>query len=260
MNLSITIIGHNEVDHLRELLPHLKWATEIVYVDCESHDESTEIAKKYGCRVYSRPNNSNLNVNKSFAMEQATEDWIFYVDPDERLPELLVKEIEEMLEKTTHTAFRLNRRNHYFGYWLRHGNQYPDSQLRLFRRGFAKFPNRHVHEKLVVDGIIGKLQNDMLHFPYLNISQFLSKFDFYSGVEAEYLRDAGVKVNSLNTLRFLVLKPLPRFFRRYFLKGGFLDGFPGLFCAIFDALNFVVRYFKLWELTRTEPESGKQQI
>ena len=259
MNLSITIIGHNEVDHLRELLPHLQWATEIVYVDCESQDESKKVAKEHGCSVYSRPNSTNLNVNKTFAMEQATGDWIFYVDPDERLPELLVREIEEILEKTTHAAFRLNRRNHFFGYWLRHGSQYPDVQLRLFRRGFANFQNRHVHEKLVVDGSIGKLQNDMLHFPYLNISQFLSKFDFYSGVEAEYLRDAGVKVNSLNTLRFLVLKPFPRFIRRYFMKGGFRDGLPGLFCAIFDALNFVVRYFKLWELTRTGPESGKQQ-
>ena len=77
MNLSITIIGHNEVDHLRELLPHLQWATEIVYVYCESQDESTEAEKAHGCSVYSRPNSTNLNDNKSFAMEQAKGDWIF---------------------------------------------------------------------------------------------------------------------------------------------------------------------------------------
>ena len=133
MNLSVTIIGHNEVDHLRELLPQLKWANEIVYVDCESHDGSLETAREAGCRVFSRPNNTNLNVNKSYAMEQASGDWIFYVDPDERLPELLVMEIEETLENTVNTAFRLNRRYHYFGHWLRHGCQYPDTQLRLFQ-------------------------------------------------------------------------------------------------------------------------------
>ena len=60
MNLSITIIGHNEVEHLRELLPQLKWADEIVYVDCESHDGSLEVVREAGCRVYSRPNNTNL--------------------------------------------------------------------------------------------------------------------------------------------------------------------------------------------------------
>jgi len=250
MNLSITIIGHNEIEHLRELLPQLKWADEIVYVDCESHDGSLEVMREAGCRVYSRPNNTNLNVNKSYAMEQANGDWVFYVDPDERIPEILVSEIENVIQDTTNSAFKLNRRNHYFGNWLRHGSQYPDTQLRLFRKDSAHFPNRHVHEKLVVEGSIGKLNNDMLHFPYLNISQFLSKFDFYTRVEAGYLRDSGVRITAGNSLRFLVLKPFSRFFRRYFLKGGFRDGLPGLFCAIFDALNFVVRYFKLWELTQ----------
>ena len=259
MNLGITIIGHNEVDHLRELLPNLKWADEIVYVDCESQDDSLEVASKLGCRVFSRPNNTNLNVNKSFAIEQATADWIFYLDPDERLPKLLVKEIEEVLENTDNTAFSLNRRNHYFGQWLRYGSQYPDTQLRLFRRSSASFPNQHVHEKLVIDGNIGKLKNDMMHYPYQNISQFLSKFDFYSGVEAGYLLDAGVKITVGNSIRFLLLKPLSRFLRRYLLKGGCWDGFPGLFCAIFDAMNFVVRYFKLWELTRILSVKSKQQ-
>ena len=257
MNLSITIIGHNEIEHLRELLPQLKWADEIVYVDCESHDGSLEVVREAGCRVYSRPNNTNLNVNKSYAMEQANGDWIFYVDPDERIPEFLVSEIEKVIQATTNSAFKLNRRNHYFGNWLRHGSQYPDTQLRLFRKDSAHFPNRHVHEKLVVEGSIGKLNNDMLHFPYLNISQFLSKFDFYTRVEAGYLRDSGVRITAGNSLRFLVLKPFSRFFRRYFLKGGFRDGLPGLFCAIFDALNFVVRYFKLWELTQNPGTKSK---
>ncbi len=257
MNLSITIIGHNEIEHLRELLPQLKWADEIVYVDCESHDGSLEVVREAGCRVYSRPNNTNLNVNKSYAMEQANGDWVFYVDPDERIPEILVSEIENVIQDTTNSAFKLNRRNHYFGNWLRHGSQYPDSQLRLFRKDSAHFPNRHVHEKLVVEGSIGKLNNDMLHFPYLNISQFLSKFDFYTRVEAGYLRDSGVRITAGNSLRFLVLKPFSRFFRRYFLKGGFRDGLPGLFCAIFDALNFVVRYFKLWELTQNPGTKSK---
>lgn len=259
MNLSVTIIGHNEVDHLRELLPQLKWATEIVYVDCESQDDSLEVARDLGCRVFSRPNNTNLNVNKSYAMEQANGDWVFYVDPDERIPEILAAEIEAVIKVTTNAAFKLNRRNHYFGNWLRYGSQYPDTQLRLFRKDSAQFPNQHVHEKLVVEGSIGKLNNDMLHFPYRNISQFLSKFDFYTGVEAGYLRDSGVQITAGNTLRFLVLKPFPRFLRRYLLKGGFRDGLPGLFCAIFDALNFVVRYFKLWEMTRNTPDGSNQQ-
>jgi len=250
------MIGHNEVDHLRELLPQLLWADEIIYVDCESQDNSIEVAKIHGCRVFSRPNNKNLNVNKSYAIEQANNDWVFYMDPDERVSESLGNEIKQLKKDTINSAFKLNRRNHCFGVWLRYGSQYPDEQVRLFFKKSAKFPKKHVHEKLFVDGKIGKLKNDLHHFPYLNISQFLKKFDFYTGIEASYLKDSGINITIFNTIKFLLLKPLPRFIRRYFLKGGFRDGLPGLFFAIFDALNFVVRYFKLWEYTKNSKKKG----
>ena len=97
----------------------------------------------------------------------------------------------------------------------------------------------------------------MLHFPYQNISQFLRKFNFYTGVEAVYLKDAGLEINFLNTLSYTLLKPLTRFIRRYIVKGGFRDGLPGLFCSLFDALNYVVRYFKLWEMN--QQNSGKSE-
>jgi glycosyltransferase involved in cell wall biosynthesis len=142
--LSVTTIGHNEAEHLRELLPRLAWADEVVYVDCESTDGSLEIARGCGCRTFSRPNNLNLNINKSFGIEQATGDWIFYLDPDERLPEELVQEVCAIRDSApSHAAFRLSRRNHYFGRWLRHGSQYPDTQLRLFRAKARLEPSRH---------------------------------------------------------------------------------------------------------------------
>ena len=147
MKISVTIIGHNEVDHLIELLPQLNWADEIVYVDCESHDNSIEIAKNQGCKVFSRPNNSNLNINKSYAIDQATSEWIFYLDPDERIPEKLVYEINKVVNDTINSAFKMKRRNHCFGAWLKYGSQYPDEQIRLFRKNSAIVPKKHVHEK-----------------------------------------------------------------------------------------------------------------
>jgi len=258
MKISVTIIGHNEEDHLRELLPELQWASEIVYVDCESNDQSLAVAKDNGCKVFSRPNNHNLNINKSYSIENASGEWLLYLDPDERLPANLVEEIKYVLKDAKYSAFSINRRNHFFGRWLRYGSQYPDTQLRLFRKGKASFPNKHVHEKLVVEGEIGKLKNDILHFPYQDISQFLRKFNFYTGVEASYLKDAGLEINILNTLVYTVVKPLSRFIRRYIFKGGFRDGLPGLFCSLFDALNYIVRYFKLWEMNQNKKKKGKR--
>ncbi|NOX36732.1 MAG: glycosyltransferase family 2 protein [Calditrichaeota bacterium] len=249
MKLSITIIGHNESSHLKELLPQLNWADEIVYVDCESADDSLEIARRAGCRCFQRPNNPNLNVNKAFAVKQATGDWIFYLDPDERIPPALAEEIREVIQQPgRYVAFQVNRRNHYFGRWLRYGSQYPDVQLRLFRKGHAYFPQQHVHEKLVVRGRIGHLQQDMLHYPYQTISQYFKKFDFYTRFEAHYLLQQGVRITAWNNLRYLFWIPFGRFFRRYFIKMGFRDGLPGFFACTFDAMNVIVRYLKLWEL------------
>lgn len=254
--LSITIIGHNEADHLRVLLPSLSWADEVVYVDCESTDHSVEFAENSGCRVFTRPNNPNLNVNKAFAMDKSEGDWIFYLDPDERIPENLSKEIRTVIQGSdSFNAYQLNRRNHFFGKWLKHGSQYPDIQLRLFKRGFAEFPQKHVHERLTVEGNIGQLENDLLHYPYQNISQYLQKFDFYTGFEANFLYESGKNPGAWLFFRYLFREPLLRFIRRYVFKGGFLDGWQGLFAAMFDSLNFVVRYFKLLEQSKTSEKA-----
>ena len=256
MKLSITCIGHNEAYHLKELLPELlKWGDEVIYVDCESEDQSFELAESLGCRSFRRPNNMNLNVNKSYAMEQATGDWIFYVDPDERFGTELIEEIKKTLSVTTSAAFKRPRKNHFFGHWLQHGGQYPDYQLRLFKKGKGHFPNEHVHEMLKIDGSVGFLKNPMLHFPYLTISQFIKKMDFYSTFEAQHLHKKGVQPSFANSIKFLFLKPKSRIFRRWIIKGGFRDGVPGLFAAVFDAIGWMLRYFKLWEIHK-----GKNKI
>ena len=248
MKLSFTCIGRNEKEHIKELLPQLMaWGDEVIYVDCESEDGSYEEAEKMGCKVFRRENNRNLNVNKSFAMEQASGEWIFYVDPDERFSEALLKEVKNKIEQSDCNAFKLCRKNHFFGKWLQHGGQYPDKQLRLFKKGYGSFANKHVHESLNIQGRIGLLDEPMEHYPYLSVSQFLKKFDFYSGFEADYLYEQGVRPSWKNHIKYLWWKPETRFLRRYFLKGGFRDGIPGLFAALFDAAGWITRYVKLWE-------------
>ncbi|HOJ38517.1 MAG TPA: glycosyltransferase family 2 protein [Ignavibacteriales bacterium] len=253
MSISIAIIGHNEEYHLVELLPTLSWADEIVYVDAGSSDNSIEVAKKFTNKVFQKENNPNLNVNKSFAIDNASCEWIFYLDPDERIPEDLKTNLMNITKNPTdYVAFSLPRKNFYFNKWLKHGSQYPDIQLRLFKKGFAKFPNKHVHEKLSVNGKIGNIKTPMHHFPYLTISQYLKKFDFYTSFEADFMYQSNTKVNFANSFNYFIYKPVTRFFRRYFLKLGFLDGYYGFFACLFDALNYIVRYFKLIEKYKNE--------
>lgn len=285
-NLTFTCIGRNEVNHLKTLLPSLlATGAAVVYVDCESSDGSFEYAQSLGCECFRRENNMNLNINKSFAMEQARTPWLFYIDPDERLPADLLAEVKSIVGTSPEhakvsdatrqdkskglsvsnpscgsegpAAYRLKRKNYYFDRWLRYGGQYPDYQLRLFLKERGKFPNRHVHESLEIRGAIGLLKTPMEHYPYETVSQFFKKFDFYSSFEAGFLYDRGVRPGGKALLRFVVLKPLSRFFRRYLLKRGFRDGIPGLMAALGDAWGWVVRYIKLWEIHKNKKNDKK---
>ena len=260
MKVSITCIGHNELHHLKDLLPLIQWAYEIVYVDCESTDGSYEWAKAQGCRTFRRANNFNPNINKSYAMEQARGDWIFYLDPDERPTPALSQEVQKKILGTNHCGYKMSRKNYFFGFWLRWGGQYPDTQLRLFRRNQGFFPNKHIHEKLQVQGTIGQLQNPLIHNSYLSIRQFLKKIDFSTQFEAHYLYEKGVRPSLKNHFYFLIYRPFFRFLKRYFLKGGFMDGIPGLIASFFDGVTQRLSYFKLWEISQKEKSSESSQF
>lgn len=251
--ISFTIIGRNEHRHLVELLPALrKISDDVIYVDCDSLDESLRFAESLGCRVFKRPNHLNLNVNKAYAVEQARGDWVFYMDPDERLSDSLAQEIPERIKGAERgvAAFKIPRKNYFLGRWLARGGQYPDLQLRLFRRGSAFFPMKHVHEKLAVSGGVETLQESMEHHPYQDLAQMLRKLEFYSRLEADHRFQNGERAAGFSNLKFLVLKPISRFFRRYFLKGGFLDGLPGFAAAFFDGVGLVCQQLMLAELSK----------
>lgn len=249
--IAFSLIGHNEAHNLPRCLESIRWADEVVYVDCESGDGSADVARQFTDQVYSRPNLANLNVNKTFGIEQTTADWVFYLDPDEVIPPALAAEIRAMVASNpSENAFRMPRRNFYLGSWLRHGSQYPDTQLRLFRKGRAWFPNKHVHEKLEVDGEIGSLIEAMEHYTNPTTVEVMKKLDFYSSFNAGIMLEEGKSPGPVIAFRYLFLTPSVRFFRRYFLKGGFRDGWPGLTVAMFDGLESQVRFMKFCAMFR----------
>jgi glycosyltransferase involved in cell wall biosynthesis len=254
-SIAVSLIGHNEAHNLPRCLESVRWADQIVYVDCASSDGSAEVARRFTERVYERPNLANLNVNKAFGVEQTTTAWVLYLDPDEVIPSALADEIRRVIDAgPKENAFKLPRRNLYFGVWLRHGGQYPDAQLRLFRRGKARFPCRHVHERLEVEGTVGTLRQPMEHHTNPTPQEALRKMEFYSSFNARLMVAAGRRPTPPLGLRMLVWTPATRFLRRYVLKGGFLDGWPGLIAALLDGLELQVRFIKFWYWA-THPEA-----
>ena len=249
VKLSVSLIVFNEEETLDQCLKSVKDFEEIIYIDTGSTDRSVDIAGTYTDKIFPRENNPNLNINKNFGFDQASGEWILSLDGDEVITPELKEEISEIINTgSEYSGFFIPRKNHYLGRWLKRGAQYPDYQLRLFKKEKGKFECKHIHERLKIDGKIGKLKNHMLHFPYNKVSKYISKFDRDSNFEAKYLFEKGLRANFFNSVRWLIIKPGVRFFKRYVLKRGFLDGIPGLFAACGDAAGFAVRYFKFWQI------------
>jgi len=240
IKISFAIIGHNEAGLLADCFESIKdIAYEIVYVDCESKDESIEIAKKFNARIFFRKNDFNLNVNKQFAIDNCTGDWIFYIDPDERLTDELKSEILDILKNTNCSGFLIPRKNFYFNKYLRYGGKYPDKQLRLFKRGSGFFECKSIHERVTIKGKICELKNSFNHIVVEDMGDLLLKMDFYRVATAkEYIR-LGKSVDGI------VFKSIRRFFVNYFLKFGFLDGLVGFFVALIDLFNGIGTYFEI---------------
>jgi glycosyltransferase involved in cell wall biosynthesis len=248
-SLTVCMIAHNEASNISNSLASvIGWAREVVVIDCESNDGTGRIAREMGAEVHVRSNQANLNVNKNISFDLATQRWILCLDADETIPDALKREIEQIIERDQpRNGFKIPRRNFYFGTPLMHGGNYPDRQLRLFRRGCGRFPEQHVHERLAVDGEVGDLEQYFDHFPYPSFDIWLRKFDFYTSFEASLLDERNVPITPRTIRYYMVTRPLRRWVERLFLKGGIKDGVPGVLAATFDLMNNVVSFGKYWE-------------
>jgi glycosyltransferase involved in cell wall biosynthesis len=246
-SIGFALIGHNEAHILPRTFESIGWADQIVYVDCESADGSVDVARKYKAQVVPRPNMRNLNVNKNVAIDHATTDWVFVLDADETIPPALAEELRRvMAANPPENGFRLARRNLFCGKWTRYGGKYPDYQTRLFRRGKGRFPAKHVHERITIDGAVGTLKEPFDHHTVDTPITAVTKLNFYTSFNAALLARAGVKPSVGMAFQYLFFKPATRFVRRFVFKGGFLDGWPGLAVATIDAIDLPLRFLKVW--------------
>lgn len=243
--LSVVISAHNEENNIKDCISSVKFADEVIVVDSESTDKTSQMAKEAGARVFSKKNNLMLNVNKNFGFTKATNDWILNIDADERITPELAKEIETSLgTRDEVNGYWIPRKNIIFGKWMRSGIWWPDYQLRLFRKGMGRFEERHVHEYIQVTGETQKMDAPIVHYNYSSISQFLIKMDkIYTENEASLIAATGKKVNWIDAVRF----PVNDFLKTFFAQKGYKDGLHGLVLSIFQAFYAEVVFAKVWE-------------
>lgn len=249
--LSVIIITRNEERNIVECLKSVSWANEIILVDANSTDRTVELAKQFTPRVFVKEW-LGFAAAKNFALEQATNEWVLWLDADERVPTDLAKEIQTILgnSATTHKSFEVARRAYFLGRWIKHCGWYPGFVTRLFRRDSARFSNVRVHERLEIDGTTGRLKNDLIHYTDENLFHYFEKFNRYTSLAAQDLWGSGKQFSLFD----VVVRPPFLFFKMYFLRLGFLDGMHGLILSMLSAAYVFVKYAKFWEMGRKKPK------
>src|SRR5262249_6844596 len=147
---------------------------------------------------------------KTFAAEQAANDWILNIDADERLSVELADEIARWKDSAArHAAWSMPRRVFYLGRWIKHSGWYPDRKVRLYDRRRCRWEGDLVLERVKVDGSAGRFRGDLLHFPYRDWSDHSKRIDRYTELAAQAARSKGLRGNVLK----LVFGPPLTFFK-----------------------------------------------
>lgn len=238
--LSAVLITRDAASQLPECLASLAFCDDIVVVDSGSSDDTVRIAEEVGACVIHQ-DWLGFGPQKQFAVEHARHDWVLCVDADERVSnELRASVLAEIAAPRFH-AYRFARCNRFMGRYLRHGEGYPDWSLRLFDRRRARWSEDAVHEKVLTDAVVGELRGDLLHDSAESLERYLAKQDRYTTLAAAEALARGKRATWLH----LVLSPLVRFVKFYFVRLGFLDGLPGLTHILIGCRNSHMKYAKM---------------
>lgn len=269
--VSVMIITLNEEQNLPHCFDSLQWCNDIVVLDSGSSDTTTEIAFNAGARVIEHPF-INYESQRNFALREIEykNPWVLMVDADEVVPPAFAEEIKSTLVETQDDIclYRLRRKDFFLGKWIKHSSGYPTWFGRLMRVGKVRV-ERCINEEYVTHGNVGYLKEHFHHFPFRKgLSSWLEKHNRYSSMEAELIIGEGLAPLTLKGLfqrdpserrKFqksilyrLPGRPFLVFVLLYFVRGGFLDGRPGLtFCLLRSWYEFMINC-KVRELRRRE--------
>lgn len=243
MKISVFIIAYNEAKIIGQCLEKLHWANEIVVVDSGSSDTTVLVCEKFGAKVIYNEF-ENFGKQKQFALHQTQNDWVLSLDADEVLSDELINEIQSLDFSKGYSGYLIPRTHVFLNKIFKFGSENKKPILRLFDKTKGGFTADKVHEVIKIQGNIGHLKNEMLHYTVFDVSTAIQKQVKYSLLSGELLAEKGKK----GSLFKAVIKFPFEFFRVYFLQCNFLNGYQGFVWSMFAAFGSFLKYAKLYDL------------
>jgi glycosyltransferase involved in cell wall biosynthesis len=259
------------------------WANQVFVLDSGSTDRTREVAEEIGATVVPHPWEGHAR-QKNWALDHLPLEapWTMFLDADEVVTSALRDEITRTCQADPNTVadgFYVNRYFVFMGQRIRHCGYFPSWNLRLFKRGRARYEDRPVHEQMILQGRAGYLNGLLHHEDRRGLEHYIAKHNRYSTLEAESTfrvlsegRDGGevqpsMFGSSVERGRFLRNKVLPhlpakwlfRFLYMYVVKLGVMDGLTGLRFCLFISTHEFFADLKLRELQRVAGAAGKKK-
>lgn len=240
--ISVLIIAKNEDSMIADAIRSVKlFATEIIVVDGGSSDKTIEISKKEGAVVI-KNDFHDFSDQRNLALASAHEEWVFYLDADERVTPSFVKELNEKIASSDESiaGFNIKRKTFYYGKdW-----KFTDKMARVFKKSKLKSWHGIVHESPVFTGKLVTISEPVLHYTHRNFEQMIKKTNEWS----EYEADLRIKARhpKMTPIRFIRVM-ISAFIDSYFKGGGYKNGTAGFIEATYQSFSMFITYAKLWE-------------
>lgn len=244
MKFSAVVLTKNEEKNIFECLKTLDFCDEILIIDDNSKDSTikiTEGLKDSRIKIYQRELNNDFSAQRNFALEKARNDYVLFVDADERVEDKLKEEI--LLLGPEFDGYFIKRVDNLWGKELKHGEVSDIYLLRIGNKEKGIWVGK-VHEQWAIVGRTRKLRNPLKHFPHPTASEFLSEINYYTDLRSKELFNKGVKSSFMS----IIVYTKGKFFLNYVLKQGFRDGMQGLLNALLMSFHSFLVRGKLWLL------------
>lgn len=239
--ITVVILTKNEEENIVDVIKNAQRLTSsVLIVDSGSEDRTIELAEKNKAAVIYRNWDNDFAAQRNFALKYVVTEWVMYLDADERMSADLISDVKKVVNEDL-ALYKIERRNNAFGKSFKYGVLGPDSVVRLFPKDKGYWKGK-VHERVICELPLKKLCGYIEHYTYKDFDEYLEKMNIYSTIGAVKNFESGKKVKPIKDF---ICRPLFAFFKMYFLKRGFLEGWMGFLLCMNYANYTLNKYIKL---------------